>query len=265
MIMSQTGSLDNGIVQGDPLSMLLYLFYNAGMLNVPSSNREDCLGYIDDIALTVEVKTFSDTHQILQDMINREEGAKEWATQHNLKFEATKSVLIDFSINRQLERPSMELLGAVISPQGTHKFLGMIMDQELCWKLQANYATAKVAKWILAYQRLTKVGSGAGLTTMRQLYCAVMIPKMTYAIDVWYTPVHTREGNKRCSGSVGFTNWFQSLQRMASTAITGALHTMANDILDKHAGLRPVELMLQQLCHRSAMRLATLPKTHPLS
>ena len=79
---------------------------------------------------------------------------------------------------------------------------------------------------------------------MRQLYCAVAIPKMMYAIDVWYTPVHTREGNKRHSGSVGFTNRFQSLPRMASTAITGALRTTANNILDMHAGLWPVELML---------------------
>ena len=79
---------------------------------------------------------------------------------------------------------------------------------------------------------------------MRQLYCVVAIPKMTYAIDVWYTPVHTREGNKRRSGSVGFTNRFQLLQRMASTAITGALCTTANNILDMHAGLWPVELML---------------------
>ena len=45
----------------------------------------------------------------------------------------------------------MELLGVVISPQAMHKFLGMIMNQELCWKLQADYATAKVANWILAY------------------------------------------------------------------------------------------------------------------
>ena len=100
----------------------------------------------------------------------------------------------------------MELLGAVISPQATHKFLGMIMDQDFHWKPQADYGTAKAAKWILAYQQLTKVGSGASLAAMRQLYCAVAIPKMTYAIDVWYTPVHTREGNKRRSGLVGFTN-----------------------------------------------------------
>ena len=67
-------TLDNGIVQGDPLSMLLYLYYNAGMLDVPSSNREDFLGYVDDIALTsvTHIRYYS-----LQDMINREGGAKE--------------------------------------------------------------------------------------------------------------------------------------------------------------------------------------------
>ena len=52
---------------------------------------------------------------------------------------------------------------------------------------------------------------------------------------------------------------------MASTAITGTLRTTANDILDMHAGIWPVEVMLRWLCHRVVTRLATLPETHPLS
>jgi ribonuclease HI len=36
------------------------------------------------------------------------------------------------------------------------------------------------------------------------------------------------------------------------------------DLLDAHAGLLPVELMLLRICHRAAVRLCTLPDTHPL-
>ena len=45
--------LDNGIGQGDPLLMFLYLFYNADLLNIPVGPNEKALGYIDDIALVV--------------------------------------------------------------------------------------------------------------------------------------------------------------------------------------------------------------------
>jgi len=40
--------LDNGIGQGDPLYMILYLFYNADMLDVAWEKNELALGYVDD-------------------------------------------------------------------------------------------------------------------------------------------------------------------------------------------------------------------------
>ena len=41
--------LDNGSVQGDPLSMVLY--YNADALDISRGQHEMCLGYVDDMAL----------------------------------------------------------------------------------------------------------------------------------------------------------------------------------------------------------------------
>ena len=99
---------------------------------------------------------------------------------------------------------------------------------------------------------------------MRQLFCAVVIPKMTYALDVWYTPVHKKEGAGRRSGSVGIANRYRSLQRLAATAITGALCTTMTDFLDLHADLWPAELLLQCICHRAATWMASLPIAHPL-
>ena len=55
---------------------------------------------------------------------------------------------------------------------------------------------------------------------MRQMFCVVALPKMTYAADVWYT---RQEGAKKTSGSVGITKRLTSVQRIASTVITGAL------------------------------------------
>ena len=42
----------NGISQGDPLSMILYIIYNADILKTPDDeNKEAALGYVDDIAM----------------------------------------------------------------------------------------------------------------------------------------------------------------------------------------------------------------------
>lgn len=42
------------------------------------------------------------------------------------------------------------------------------------------------------------------------------------------------------------------------------MKTTATDILKVHAGLTPINLMLQRICHRATIQLATLPVTHPL-
>jgi len=51
---------------------------------------------------------------------------------------------------------------------------------------------------------------------------------------------------------------------VATLAITGALRTTPTDLLDAHAGLLPMELVLSKACHRAAVRILTLPNTHPL-
>ena len=79
---------------------------------------------------------------------------------------------------------------------------------------------------------------------MRQLYNAVAVPRMTYTVDVWYTPIYKQQGRMRTSSSVGVMGKLASLQRMATTAITGALRSTDMDILDLHVGVLPVGLLL---------------------
>ena len=90
------------------------------------------------------------------------------------------------------------------------------------------------------------------------------VPKMAYAADIWYTPVSKWQGRTQLSGSVGITGKLASLQRMATLAITGALRTTATDVLDLHANVLPVELLLNKICHRAFLWLVLLAPTHPL-
>ncbi|KAF9450536.1 hypothetical protein P691DRAFT_665085, partial [Macrolepiota fuliginosa MF-IS2] len=41
--------INNGIGQGDPLSMLIYLIYNADLLQIPNKAEEEAIGYVDDV------------------------------------------------------------------------------------------------------------------------------------------------------------------------------------------------------------------------
>ena len=79
-------SNDNGIVQGDPLSMILYLFYNADLLE-DVGKMETKVGYVDDVNFFAKGRTFDAAYAKLSDMMTREGGGQDWSKLHNSKFE----------------------------------------------------------------------------------------------------------------------------------------------------------------------------------
>ena len=122
-----------------------------------------CLGYVDDTALVAAGGSFNETHWMLGSMMSRPEGVNKWTVSHNSRFEALKSVLVDYSHAKHIERPVMKLRGSPITLQPSHKFLGVIIDQDLCWNSQHDHALAKATKWVLAFHYLAWLVSGANL------------------------------------------------------------------------------------------------------
>ena len=154
--------------------------------------------------------------------------------------------------------------GQRIQQVSSFKYLGVQVDMQLNWKEQAQQATANTTKWILQYRRLTRPTTGVSNKLMRQLYLAVALPKITYGLDIWYSPPLKPPGATRNTGSVGTLRCLQKVQCTATLAITGALGTTPTDLLDAHAGVLPMELILAKVCHRAMVRMLTLPDTHPL-
>jgi len=202
---------------------------------------------------------------MLKDMMERGDGGFAWKTSHNSKFETTKSLVMDFSRSRMADHLPLMLQGMVISSQKAHKFLGVLLDQELRWGQQASLNIGRAMKWTLAFHRLARPSVGIRPGLMRQLYTAVAVPKMEYAVDVWYTPVYSMAGRKKLCGSVGYMHKMAMVQRLALMAITGALHTTVTDVLDAHANLLPIDLLLHKICHREEIWMASLLDTHLIS
>jgi len=257
--------LRNGIGQGDPLSMLLYVIYSSDLVDTArKENRELALAFVDDTALVVVGKSIVEMHQKLKDMLKQQGGGYEWSANHNSRFETNKFALMDFSLNRAKPRPDMNLQGVTIKSAPSHKFLGVIIDNELRWTAQAAYATAKGAKYTILLRRLSATLWGVPAKLIRQLYLSVVIPKITYAAAVWLQPSFAHPSDKRLRGSKGIARKIGSTQRTAALAITGAMRTTPTDSLNVHANLLPTHLMFQQVLFRSALRLSSLPDAHPL-
>jgi len=110
----------NGIGQGDPLSMILYIIYSSDLADIAKPHtghealKELTLAFVDNTAFMAVAKTFEDTHTILVDMLERPGEGYDWSRAHNSKFETNKFALMDFSMNRRKPCPDMRIQGSII-------------------------------------------------------------------------------------------------------------------------------------------------------
>ena len=94
--------IDNGCNQGDPTSVILYHFYNAGLIEVAKESRAKLApAFIDNVTFLAAGKDFSITHDKIHSMMTRPNGAYEWSRDHNSFFEMDNLQLIDFTRKRE--------------------------------------------------------------------------------------------------------------------------------------------------------------------
>jgi hypothetical protein len=99
----------NGIGQGNPLLMILYIIYNADLVKVAkprkgrSTLEELILAFVDDTAFVEIARDFHTTHHILKNMLECPGGGFDWSHAHNSRFETNKFALMDFLMNRTKE------------------------------------------------------------------------------------------------------------------------------------------------------------------
>ncbi|KAF5384346.1 hypothetical protein D9615_003173 [Tricholomella constricta] len=152
----------------------------------------------------------------------------------------------------------------VVETALTYKYLGVVFDPKLRWTAHHQKVLASATWWSFQVARLSKISGGMPPHRIRQLYNTVAVPAFTYAADVWYTGVHDSPSGKKRLGSVAITKKLTPVQRRAAKLVTGSLSTTASDVLDAHTNLLPIDLLYHKILLRAAVRLASLPSTHPL-
>ncbi|CDO75099.1 hypothetical protein BN946_scf185010.g24 [Trametes cinnabarina] len=259
----------SGIDQGCPLSVILYAFYNSDLIDsADTSDGEKAVGSMDDVALVVTGKTFTACHNKVRRFMDRGGGALDWSRAHNSAFSLDKFGLINCKSQPKrigLGPPLTLSDGTVVRPSDHHRFFGVLMDQGLRFKQHVVSVYAKGSRLVTQMRRLATVRNGLTLPIVRRLYLAVVIPTLLYAADTFLTPVRTLPGHSRAHGTVGHVRRLAIVQRQALLAMTGALRTAPTDALEAHAKVLPFDLLVDQICHRAAVRLCTLPTTHPLA
>ena len=183
--------------------MLLYIIYDSDLVDVSKGKNELTLAFVDDTVYLAIANSFQEVHDILLDMLERPSGGFAWSNNHNSCFKASKFALMDLTMSKSKPCPQMTIRGAMIKPVPSHKFLGVILDQELCWREHAAYVIAKGASHTMLLHHLSSPSHGISAKLIRQLYQAVTIPKMMYAASIWFKPMYSA-GSQTTSGKMVF-------------------------------------------------------------
>jgi len=264
--------LTRGIDQGCPLSGIAFQFYNVDLIDTQdSSNGEEAVAFMDDALMLAHGETLDEANSKIQHMMERRGGGLEWSHIHHCDFAMDKFSIMGFSRRREpnpakkpLTMPACRCLiflqGAEIPVITIHKFLGVMLDQELHWKDHVNYVLQKGTKWVMQYCRLAKPSRGVSAKYMRRYYISVAVPKMLYTADLFLVP---ESGSGK--GMRGFIGKLGRVQRQAGLHVTGAMRSAPTDIVDAYADLLPFHLLIEKTVHCAATRLATLPSSHPLA
>lgn len=94
----------------------------------------------------------------------------------------TKTKYIVFG-NRKIEcQTSIKIDDTHIERVQVNKFLGIIVDEKLCWKQHINVLTSKLAKNIGIIGKLRSV---LDCISLRLLYNSLVLPYLTYGAELW--------------------------------------------------------------------------------
>jgi hypothetical protein len=242
-----------GIPQGSPLSPILYVFYNANLVQGRINKSEGSIGFIDDYSTWVTGPSVAENTRKLQTQLLPR--AEKWARESGAVFEAEKTAFIHFIRPLQPDRgPSNHLAfgDKTIAPKKSVKILGVMLDSGLSMNEHVSKAVSKAIGKCMALRKIR----GVRPAQMRQMYIAAVVPTTDYAASTWYAP--SRIGVKRHVVAL------ERVQRLAARLILRAYKSVAMLVLQSEAKLQSVSDRLHERVSNHITKLCSLAPDHPL-
>ena len=177
---SQLIPINAGVPQGSVLGPVLYTLFTA---DLPLSQSTSTATFADD---TVIMSTDRDPYKASEKLQNHIQMLENWLCKWRIKVNATKSVQVTFTLNRQT-CPAVTLNNIQLPLSESAKYLGIHLDRRLTW--QKHIFTKRKQLGIKLTSLTSLIGKHSSMTLENKihLYKAVIKPIWTYGIQLWGT------------------------------------------------------------------------------
>ena len=175
-----------GLPQGSPLSPILFLFFNADLVQQKIDGKGGSIVFVDDYTTWVVGPLANANYNDIQEVVDR---AIQWERRSGATFESTKTTLVHFTriVARSSTAP-ISIKDKIVLPKREAKILGVIMDSELRYRKHIANAATKGLNAALALKRLKILSPQIA----RQLLRATVVLSMDYASNIW---MHAGKGS----------------------------------------------------------------------
>ncbi|OQD73321.1 hypothetical protein PENANT_c211G00669, partial [Penicillium antarcticum] len=252
--MSDTILTPTGIPQGSPISSILYLIYNADLIESCGAGITSS-GWVDDVCFMAKGDSEHETIKKLKTACRK---ADQWAEKHASVFDPKKFALIHFVNTKEVDRKYLSLRlreHTVPATKTAERYLGYWLDPSLEFHHHREKAVAKANISLKALRSLAGSTWGASLYAMRRIYQAVIIPQMLFGVSAWYQPMLISK-----SKAQAICRPFAAIQKQTACLISGAFRTTAAEALNTELHLPPISIHMNRLVKEAALRLRTGPQ-----
>ena len=275
---SPKSEVGSGIPRGSPISSVLYLFYNADLLEdcTEPDNHVQTIGHLDNVAIMV----MGDSAEENVEQLHRihETKAQAWATKHasvlvparyqlmhfyppwgkdqDLGEDQSPDIIEDDDQGEYGRGPALELPGHTIRPLKHLNHLELIFDQRLAFDTHVNHLEAECSKRLALFNAPAASTSGIGTLDLMRIYNETVLPQFLYCSSAWYLPkggIYDRQRRAR------YFTFLEQMRRQAAVRISDAFRTSSADRLNVGLHLMWVyEKLVKSLC-MALVRMASGP------
>jgi hypothetical protein len=236
-----------GLPQGSPLSLILFLFFNADLVQRQIDSQGGAIAFVDDFTAWMTRPTAQSNWEGIKAIINE---ALDWEKRSGATFKADKTAIIHFTPKAyKSDQGPFTIKGQTVEPKDYVKILGVLIDARLKYKEHIARAASKGLEAAMELRRLR----GLSPATARQLFTAIVAPAVDYTSNIW---MHA------CKDKA--IRPINQVQRVGAQAIVRTFLTVATSVAEAEAHITTAQHCFWRRAVKMWMDLHTLPDTNPL-